>query len=75
MSEQSAYELEKTIRAGGRVTVIASDFSACELEKLVRASRMRNGSVTILEGEKLSGYEQERVARSGAILYVDARSQ
>ena len=73
MSQPTAYELEKTIRVGGRVTVNAGDYTAYELEKMGRASRQRCGSVTVLEGEVLSSYEQEKVARSGANLYVDAR--
>jgi hypothetical protein len=39
MPRPTAYELEKTIRAGGRVTVNAGDYTAYELEKLGRATR------------------------------------
>ena len=69
---QSAYDLEKTIRAGGHVTVNASDYSAYDLEKMARASWHR-GSLTVLHGEALSSYDQQKVARAGAKLYVDAR--
>jgi hypothetical protein len=75
MTKPTAYELEKTIRSGGRVTVNAGDYSPYELEKMGRASRQRGGSVTVLQGEVLSAYEQEKVARSGATLYVDARQK
>ena len=73
MGQLTAYELEKTLRAGAHVTVNATDYTAYELEKLGRAARVGSGTVTVLQGEVLSSYEQEKVARSGAKLYVDAR--
>ena len=45
MSQPTAYEMEKTIRAGGHVTVNAGDYTAYELEKMGRAARQQNGSV------------------------------